>query len=286
MPTLPTGLPVEFLTRSWLMIPPLEEAALHIGAKSGADVLVIDFCAVLPARFRDAADLAVRFLTETNRRRPGSSEPACFVAVPALDAEGETLIDEIMRGKPEGIMLADATGPEIQHLHVLLDVQEALHGLESGIIKIAALSGNIGATEFAGFSDRLIALGWSAQSLMDQLGAQRMHDNQGFLTDAFRIARSSILTAASEAHIEVIDTLSGLISTERLLRDAREAAADGFTGKFTMSPRQVSAINHAFSPRPEDIEEARHIVKSIAEVSSIQRLRALRTLQRSVPQAR
>jgi citrate lyase subunit beta / citryl-CoA lyase len=156
--------------------------------------------------------------------------------------------------------------------------------LEDGVIRIAALMPQAFGMSCAGLSRRLVALGWSALALQKLTGARRMHDGEGLLTDMFRHARSSVLLAAAQAHVEALDAASGLFSTERLARDCKEAAADGFTGKLTFSPRQVTAINHGFLPTQDEVEEAKAILSQPELAEAPERLRAVRVTQRAMPE--
>ena len=281
MDNLPSGLPVPFLTRSWLVIPPVEEAALSAGFSSGADVLVLDFAA-LPSDIRRSA--AENFAAFVNGRSGKDSDPAVFIGFPALDEATEDLLADVLAARPQGIVLMEPRAPaDVQQLDVMLSGEEAIHGLPDGDIRIAALLPQALGQSYAGLSRRLIALGWSALSLQRLTGARRMHDSGGLLTDLFRQARASVLLAAVQAHVEALDTASGLFSTDRLARDCREAAADGFTGKLTLSPRQVTAINHGFIPTEEEIREAKAVLGVPNIASEPERLRALRITQRTVP---
>jgi citrate lyase subunit beta/citryl-CoA lyase len=49
---------------------------------------------------------------------------------------------------------------------------------------------------------------------------------------------------------------------ERVSADALRAREFGFGGKLCIHPRQVSSVNAAFSPRPEQLAWARRIVEA------------------------
>lgn len=276
-----------FLTRSWLLIPAGEDAALQAGARSGADVLVADLASLAPEA-RAAAVARTSLLLETARTRSTQNPgPAIFVLLPPVDEDTSALLETLVPSHPDGFALAGTVEPaDIQHLHVLLSVSEAMEGLAQESIALAAFFSHAPINTFAGVSSRLMALGWSAEDLAYLLGASRMHDRSGALTDAFRQARAGVLLAASQAGLEAIDAASGIFSTNRLSRDCMEASADGFTGKAAWSPRQVSAINHAFSPSPEQLAEARSVLARVGQHDSRTVARARRALQRSLPDRR
>lgn len=279
MPQLATGLPVPFLTRSWLVLPAREEAALHAGLRSGADILVID----LTLEKGQPKDLWAGLCALLQARTKGASEPAIFIMLPADGPEIEPALSALMPARPEGIMIAfPASAADVQRLDVLLSVEEAEHGIEAGQTRIAVLADGLDDLDLADKSTRLVAACWSAARLMERLGATRMHDAGGALVDTFRYHRARLLSMAARAHLEAIDSESGLISTERLSRDAREAAADGFSGKITLAPRQAAQINHAFSPGPESVLEAEAVLSDVHAADSAKWLRALRIKARAV----
>jgi citrate lyase subunit beta/citryl-CoA lyase len=45
-----------------------------------------------------------------------------------------------------------------------------------------------------------------------------------------------------------------------LAKEARAAAAEGFTGKLAIHPAQVAPINAAFTPSPEEVAHARAVI--------------------------
>ncbi len=284
MPMFANGLPVPFLTRSWLLIPPPEEAAMNAGFASGADILVFDLSPLPASALRGTAERLRAYLLE---RKRAEAEPAVFIGIPAVSAETEDLLADLLPARPQGILLMEvANAHELQQVDVHLATEEAILGIAEGEVRLAALMAHGLGVSVAGLSRRLIALGWSADLLQRLTGARRMHDSEGLLTETFAQARASVLLAAAQARVEVLDTASGLFSTERLARDCREAAADGFTGKITLSPRQVTAINHGFLPSLDEIDEARAILGSPEAASEAQRLRALRVVRRATLEKR
>jgi citrate lyase subunit beta/citryl-CoA lyase len=72
-------------------------------------------------------------------------------------------------------------------------------------------------------------------------------------------SRAARLAAPLDGVTTALDDLS-LIET-----DAATAAALGFAGKLCIHPRQVSAVNAAFSPSQDDIRRARQILDSVTD---------------------
>lgn len=283
----PEGPVTQFLTRSWLVIPAGEDAALYAGARSGADVLLVDLASLAPEA-RPVAAARTHVFLQTCRENPNHSQlPALFVLLPPINDHTEALLETLTVARPDGFALAGSVDvADIQHLDVLLGVAEAMSGLAQESIRIAAFLSHPPAHPLGGISRRLVAIGWSAEDLARLLGATRMHGEGGGLTDTFRQARAGVLLTASIANLEAIDAASGIFSSERLARDCAEAAADGFTGKAAWSPRQVSAINHAFSPTAEQLAEAKAVLAQPAAHDIRTVTRSRRAIQRSQLQTR
>lgn len=283
----PNGLPVDFLTRSWLLIPSLEEAAIAAGLRSGADVVVFDLASISAVRRPIAAETLVSYLAEQRTAGENTASSATFFLLPEMDDVTDHLLERLMPARPEGILFPATDPRDVQEMDVLLAVHEAINALEDGATRIACLLGHAIQRDYAGLSRRLVALGWDAELYRGQTGARRLFDSEGFLTDSFRMARASVLHAATAAGLEAIDAASGLWGPDRLTRDVAEGAADGFTGKFALSPRQVTAINHGFLPGEEEIAAARFDLQHGEPADQLRHARALRTLQRAaLPEAR
>ncbi|MBC7325526.1 MAG: HpcH/HpaI aldolase/citrate lyase family protein, partial [Moorella sp. (in: Bacteria)] len=50
-----------------------------------------------------------------------------------------------------------------------------------------------------------------------------------------------------------------------LLNDARLGRRLGFQGKLVIHPRQVEIVNSAYSPAPEEVENARRVIAAFEE---------------------
>ncbi|MEX3947979.1 CoA ester lyase [Paraburkholderia sp. EG287B] len=82
--------------------------------------------------------------------------------------------------------------------------------------------------------------------------------------DALLHARSRIVLASRVAGIQSpVDGVTVAIDDERqLAHDASKARSLGFGGKLCIHPRQVAAVNAAFSPSADEITKARKIVEA------------------------
>ena len=72
------------------------------------------------------------------------------------------------------------------------------------------------------------------------------------------------MTAARAADIDVYDTpFTDVNDDEGIWRDAEAARALGFTGKASISPRHIQAINTVFSPSQAEVDYAYEVMDAI-----------------------
>jgi len=245
--------------RSLLFVPANSERKIAKALASGADAIILDLeDSVAPADKPEARVIAAATLTGHSVPR----QPAIIVRVNALDSgETETDMAAIAGCAPDGIMLPKTAGGEDVNLFV------ADHGPCPPIIAIATetASAMFGLGTYHAASDHLFGLAWGAEDLSSALGAQSNRDENGNLSEPYRLARTLCLLGARAAGVEPVDTvhvnfrdLAGLES------ECRAAARDGFTGKMAIHPDQVAVINRAFTPSAEAIAEAEAVIAAFA----------------------
>lgn len=80
-------------------------------------------------------------------------------------------------------------------------------------------------------------------------------------------ARSRLVVASRVAGIEQpIDAVfPDIKDDDGLWNDARLGRRLGFQGKLVIHPRQVEPVNSAYSPTPEEVENARRVIAAFAE---------------------
>jgi citrate lyase beta subunit len=82
---------------------------------------------------------------------------------------------------------------------------------------------------------------------------------------ALAVPRARVLEAAAAAGCPAWDGAWADLNDEGgLSNDARLGAELGFVGKPALHPRQVNAINAAFTPSPEQVEQARGVLAASA----------------------
>jgi len=236
-----------------LIVAPADEKRLAEALGSGADGLVVDLTQAPPDRRAAARVLAARFLKEARARGGG---PALIVGLGALNSgETDLDLDAIMDGAPDAILLSRSLGGmSVQQLSAKLAVREAEPALADGATRIIAVADTarslFGMASYRGSSARLIGLGWNAESLRADIGAERYRDPSGGVTGPYRLARDLTLLAAAAAGVAAIDTAFADVSdVEGLRAEAEAARRDGFAGKMAVDAVQAQIINDVFAPR-------------------------------------
>ncbi|MEO6388355.1 MAG: CoA ester lyase [Croceibacterium sp.] len=253
--------------RSWLFVPGDSEPKLGKVASCGADVVIVDLeDSVAPPNKPRARMLARQFLGEHPAEGAGFAR---WVRINPLDTPlWREDLAVVIPGKPAGIMVPKAAGPEqLQALAGELYELEHRNGIPTGTTRFLPLvsetpAAALGIPSYAAASlQRLAGLTWGAEDLSAAIGAARKRDAHGNWTDTFRMVRAQVLLAAHARGVLAIDTLHAEFrDLEGLARIAGESYADGFSGMLAIHPSQVAVINAAFTPGEAEIAEARAIV--------------------------
>lgn len=257
--------------RSWLFVPGDSDTKLDKVAGYGADAVIIDLeDAVAPPAKPRARMLAKGWLEAQARKADG---PARWVRINPLDTPlWREDLAAVMPGRPDGIMVPKAAGPEqLQVLAAELHGMEQRSGVQPGATRIVPLVSETPAAALGiagylgGATPRLAGLTWGAEDLSAAIGAARNRDEQGQWTDTFRFVRAQVLLTAHARGVWAIDTLhTEFRDLEGLARIAADSYADGFTGMLAIHPTQVPVINAAFTPGEEEIAQARAIVNAFS----------------------
>jgi citrate lyase subunit beta/citryl-CoA lyase len=235
--------------RSWFLVA-ARERDLEAALASGADALVLDLGdtddAPAPARARA---VAAEFLSAA--RGPS---PALLLRVAPLDSAAiDSDLAMAVAAGAFGVVLPRACGgASVQHLSAKLAVAEADRGRDDGATRIIALATQTPAAvfalgDYAGASPRLAALAFDSEPLRRALGATLDAGALGAASSPLGFARAALRLAAAAAGVAAIDRPFPAVGDPAGLRaECRAARADGFSGKFAVSPAEVSEINAAF----------------------------------------
>lgn len=269
--------------RSWLFVPGDSENKLGKSLESGADVIVVDLDASVAIEAKALARRqAAQWLQVHRQKVLEHHEMGRWVRINSLDSGlwRDDLV-EVMKGGPDGIVLPRAADPEaVRQIAAEIYELEQRNQVAPGSTRILPLVSDSAPAAMAipSYTDaphqRLAGLGWGAGNLAASIGATRLRDKRGGWSDAFRLVRAQTLLAAHACGLMAIDALHADFTDEKGLKEAaRDARADGFTGMFAIHPGQVPAINEAFAPGDEEIEDARRITAAFEDNPTARSLR-------------
>jgi citrate lyase subunit beta/citryl-CoA lyase len=254
--------------RSWLFVPGDSQVKLDKVAGIGADVVIVDLEDAVAPPAKPTARMLARGFLQAHRERFSR-----WVRINPLDSpQWREDLAAVMPGRPDGIMVPKASGPEqLQALAAELHQHEQREGVQPGSTRIVPLvsetpAAALGIASYAGAPQpRLAGLTWGAEDLSAAIGASRKRDARGYWADTFRYVRAQVLLTAHARGVLAIDTLhADFRDLEGHRTIAADAYADGFAGMLAIHPGQVPVINAAFTPGEEEIAHARAIVAAFS----------------------
>jgi len=236
--------------RSFLYVPAARPERFAKAMISGADMVCVDLEDAVAVDAKEAGRTAsIAFFGE-----PSTSGVERLVRINAIrTAEGLADLYAFAQAEsaPDGILLPkvkSADEAEIaldvlapKHPDVKIHVQmETVEALEAAFV-IANTPG-VASLIFGGFD---MAAGLRVEPVWD----------------ALLYARQRLVHAAATAKIDLLDMpFFGLEDEAGLKREAENAQKIGFTGKTCIHPKQVAAVNSAFSPSAAEIARARDLI--------------------------
>ena len=255
--------------KSLLFVPGDSEKKMAKAASTGADALLLDLeDAVSQDRLPVARGMVLEYLKSHDR-----AHQQVWVRINPLDT-ALSLPDlvAVMPGKPDGIVLPKPLNAnDVQQLDHFLSALEQREGIALGHTRILPVATEVAGALFqldsyAGCSPRLAGLTWGAEDLATDIGATTNKKDNGEFDEAFVLARSLCLLAASHAGVQAIDTLNvDFRNVESLQADVQRARRQGFSGKLAIHPDQVALINAGFTATPQELQHAQRIVDAFAQ---------------------
>lgn len=237
--------------RSILFTPALAVERFARGQQSGADISLVDLEDSVSPAHKDAARRHAEVFFSSPSLSPGRRAMR-INSVTHHEGLRDLLAIRSYPVKPDVVMLPkvdsprdleiveQALGPDCAHVD-LMAVVETAQGLE-----------NVNAIARA--TPRLKALIFGSADFSFGIGAN-------LSWEPLHYARSRLVTAARAANLHVIDSaLFDISNAEGLREEAALARSMGFSGKAAIHPRQVEAINQAFSPDERTLRKAQKIV--------------------------
>jgi len=255
--------------KSLLFVPGDSEKKMAKAASTGADALLLDLeDAVSQDRLPLARGMVLDYLKHHDR-----AHQQVWVRINPLDT-ALSLPDlvAVMPGKPDGIVLPKPlNAKDVQQLDHFLSALEQREGIAHGHTRILPVATEVAGALFqldsyAGCSPRLAGLTWGAEDLATDIGATTNKKDNGEFDEAFVLARSLCLLAASHAGVQAIDTLNvDFRNFDSLQADVQRARRQGFSGKLAIHPDQVAIINAGFTAKPQELQHAQRIVDAFAQ---------------------
>ena len=249
------------MRRSMLFLPGNNPNMLINASCLGADAVIFDLeDAVSPAE-KDAA----RVLVRNTMRYMDLGGCEVIVRINSVDTPyWKKDIDELLPYKPSLILLPK-TGAKEDALIAdayMSEVEERLH-IEKGATGLMPLietaAGVENAYAIASACPRVKALFLGAEDLTADLQCKRTKEGR-----EIEYSRCRLVVAARAAGVDVYDTpFTDVNDDEGIWEDARLAKSLGFTGKASISPRHVEAINSVFSPSLSEIDYAYEVMEAI-----------------------
>ena len=254
------------MRRSMLFLPGNAPKMIINGNYLGSDAVIFDLEDAVAPDQKDAARLLVRNVL-------GSLEfdrVETIVRINSIDTPyWQKDLEAIVPCRPNIIMLPKTgTARDVEVVDDYLTVLEAKLGIPSGTVRLMPLIETALGIENAYFiasaRKRVVALFLGAEDLTADLRCKRTKEGR-----EIDYARSRMVNAARAAGVDVYDTpFTDVNDDEGIVADAQYAKSLGFTGKASISPRHITAINTVFSPTKADIAYAYEVMDAIAEAKA------------------
>lgn len=236
--------------RSLIFVPGLRPEMFSKALGAGADIVCVDLEDAIAPEDKDAARARTLELFET-LPDVGNVEP--MVRINGLRTpDGLKDLTAILESTcpPAALMLPKIKAPEDIHMleELLAEQATRFH------VIIETNDGLNAAYEIAQSSGRIDALLFGAVDMSAEL---RVVPEWGPLL----YARQRLVHAAARAGVDLIDVpFLDLEDQAGLGQAAAQAAELGFTGKAAIHPKQIAAINAAFTPTEKEINYAKRVI--------------------------
>ncbi len=250
------------MRRSMLFLPGNAPKMMINGNYLGSDAVIFDLEDAVAPDQKDAARVLVRNIL----RDLDFSQVETIVRINSIDtAYWQKDLDNVLPQKPDIIMLPKSgCARDIEVVDDYITALEEKLGWEKNTVRLMPLietaMGVENAFAIAAARPRVIALFLGAEDLTADLRCKR---TAGGLEIDY--ARHRMVMAARAAGVDVYDTPFTDVNDDEGIRvDAALAKSLGFTGKASISPRHIDAINEVFSPSKADIRYAYEVMDAIA----------------------
>lgn len=249
--------------RAILYIPGDDRHKIEKGAGLEVDSLCLDMEDGVAANRKLAARTTIReALQELDF---GGSERLVRINPVNSGLEREDL-EAALSARPDGIVLPKVEEPgEVLWASQQIGDAEQRSGWPEGKITLIAIVetalGILNLKEIARASPRLEAIVFGAEDFAGDVGLIRTPENW----EVF-YARSAVVTTAAAFNLQAIDLVYvDFKDTEGLVREAKQGAQLGFSGKQIIHPAQIGPVQRAFTPEDQAIAEALRLMEAFEE---------------------
>ena len=246
--------------RSFIFAPGLKPEMFPKALASGADIVCVELEDGIAPKDKEQARKLALGLFEQPQADDGVER---IVRINCLhEAFGLADVQAVLATDtpPPALMLPKVRTPEeIVWLDTLLT--ERGHATRLHII-IETNRGLQAAFEIAQSSSRIDALFFGGVDMAAELRCENAWE-------PLLYARSRVVHAAATAGLDVIDVpYLDLQDPDGMAIEARKAKALGFSGKGSIHPKQIAALNTVFTPSEEEIARARRVTHTFEEADT------------------
>ena len=246
--------------RSWMFVPGHRRRFVEKAMALRCDVAILDLEDGVPP---DEKGAARALIAEALGRPIEPGTPVRFVRINAAgEGDSEADLAAVVRPGLGGLVLPKVQdAEEVSTVAAYLDDREPGAGLDRGsvglLVTIESPRSLFAALAIADSSPRVVGLMFGAEDYSRGLGLPALREGEAA---GLIHARSTIAAAARAAHVQAVDGVwPRLDDEEGLLREAGLARRLGFSGKALVHPSQIDAVNDAFSPTREEIDDSERV---------------------------
>lgn len=246
--------------RSFIFTPGLRPDMYPKALASGADIVCVELeDGIAP---KDKAEAREKALALFEQPQPDDGVERIVRVNSMRERFGIEDVNAILASKtpPPALMMPKVRTPdEVTILDQLLT--EAGHETRLHVI-IETNEGLEAAFEIAKCSDRIDAMFFGGVDMAAELRCQNNYD-------ALLYARSRVVHASAAAGLDVIDVPYLDLDDPDGMRIEAERVRDlGFSGKGSVHPKQIAALNEVFTPSEAQITRARRIISEFEKANT------------------
>ncbi len=246
--------------RSFIFTPGLKPEMFPKALASGADIVCVELEDGIAPKDKSAARERALSLFETPQADDGVEQIVrinCMREQFGIEDVQAILTTEtpppaLMMPKvrtPDEVVMLDNLLTESGHLTRLHVIIETNAGLEV-------------CYEIAHCSSRIDALFFGGVDMAAELRCENAWE-------PLLYARSRVVHAAASAGLDVIDVpYLDLDDHGGMVVAAKQARALGFSGKGSVHPKQIAALNEVFTPSEDEIARARHVIDTFEKADT------------------